>query len=141
MTASIREMTTIGREKRPASGTRRLTRGSIIGPANVSAEGRPPRQSPIAPKRVRLSGASAPFLRIAAVRRGALPIPGCIGRLPGIAHFAEVTPGIRPRTVEVGEAIDLCHLDARQGLSIPARTIGIGGKRRNRATDEARRFG
>ena len=55
------------------------------------------------------------------VGQTALPISSRIGRFAGILNFTNVAPSIGPRPVEIGEAIDLCELATRKGLTALAR--------------------
>ena len=68
-------------------------------------------------------------------------IAGHVGGLARVLHLDEVPPGIGLAAVEIGEAVDLRELPARQRLPVPARHVGILRQRRDGAADERRALG
>src|SRR5688500_901847 len=63
-------------------------------------------------------------------------IPGDIGGFACVLNFGDVPPRVGLTAVEVGEAVDLRQLPARQRLSVPARYVGILCEGRYRAAHE-----
>ena len=49
----------------------------------------------------------------AVIELPALPVSGGIGWFAGILDLTHITPGIRLRPIQIGEAIDLCELTTR----------------------------
>jgi hypothetical protein len=65
-------------------------------------------------------------------------VAGVVGRQPCLADLGEIAPAVRAGAVEIGEAVDLGELAARQRLAGPAVHVGIGGQGGDGAADEAR---
>src|SRR5262245_46777788 len=67
-------------------------------------------------------------------------IAGRVGRLAGLLDLNEIAPGVRLRTVQIGETIDPGEPAARQRLPVPAGAVRVGREGGDGAADETRRL-